>query len=381
MKKHHLIVLISIILFTSHTILSARIGETGQVISLENASQIEPSITIQAEQLESVLDVTISNDDSKLLLRNNFDSSLLELWTLEDSSLQSTLIPLQDEPIWHVEFSNDDMAIAIQQDKLLQVWNTNSGSVLASIDGRFSQMRMFPIDYMLAYVGLTESEIEGLWDGDDYITVYDYANNAEVLQLDHMKSHLFDINQDGSKLISASSDGSIRLWDISIISEEPSYTTIRNADNQTIFTLGFVDENLFHFSLSDDRSFHLWDYESNQAVEPRYQIDTSPIDKTIFQTRLDDLSSFQIWDASANRDLMTINELDYHFMDVSSNLQLGISIPDSKTVELVNIATGDILKSIEMNCEFACSAALSHDDSYLATWGEGNIVTIWTVPD
>jgi len=373
--------LISIILFTSHTILSARIGETGQVISLENASQIEPSITIQAEQLESVLDVTISNDDSKLLLRNNFDSSLLELWTLEDSSLQSTLIPLQDEPIWHVEFSNDDMAIAIQQDKLLQVWNTNSGSVLASIDGRFSQMRMFPIDYMLAYVGLTESEIEGLWDGDDYITVYDYANNAEVLQLDHMKSHLFDINQDGSKLISASSDGSIRLWDISIISEEPSYTTIRNADNQTIFTLGFVDENLFHFSLSDDRSFHLWDYESNQAVEPRYQIDTSPIDKTIFQTRLDDLSSFQIWDASANRDLMTINELDYHFMDVSSNLQLGISIPDSKTVELVNIATGDILKSIEMNCEFACSAALSHDDSYLATWGEGNIVTIWTVPD
>lgn len=381
MKKHHLIVLISTILFTSHTILSARIGETGQVISLENASQIEPSITIQAEQLESVLDVTISNDDSKLLLRNNFDSSLLELWTLEDSSLQSTLIPLQDEPIWHVEFSNDDMAIAIQQDKLLQVWNTNSGSVLASIDGRFSQMRMFPIDYMLAYVGLTESEIEGLWDGDDYITVYDYANNAEVLQLDHMKSHLFDINQDGSKLISASSDGSIRLWDISIISEEPSYTTIRNADNQTIFTLGFVDENLFHFSLSDDRSFHLWDYESNQAVEPRYQIDTSPIDKTIFQTRLDDLSSFQIWDASANRDLMTINELDYHLMDVSSNLQLGISIPDSKTVELVNIATGDILKSIEMNCEFACSAALSHDDSYLATWGEGNIVTIWTVPD
>lgn len=187
---------------------------------------------------------------------------------------------------------------------------------------------------------------------------------------------------DGTKLASASSDNTIRIWDV------PKAKSVRTLEGH-IISVGSVawspDGRLLASGVIDN-SIRVWDVDQGEIVyaleghsDLVFSLAWSPDGGRLASSSGD--KKVRIWDVSEAK---TIREIEGHTDAVtavvwSSDGELIASGSSDRTVRIWNATTGESIQTLEGHFEPVFGLAWSPDGRTLATSGYDKTIRLWEV--
>ncbi len=177
----------------------------------------------------------------------------------------------------------------------------------------------------------------------DGIHALDWKNKKEVASLHLSKASIFDIKSYGDELLVAAGDGSITKvntinWNITgkILASEKSARTIAVNLGRGEFAVGYSDNFIRIFSLSDMRLIKEWQAHANSVFTLRYTPDYKFLISGSRDARLKawDVTSNYIQSEEVVAHLFAINHLDFspdgkHFVTCSMDKSIKVWQSDS----------------------------------------------------
>jgi len=152
--------------------------------------------------------------------------------------------------------------LAVHPDAEVNVWDTHTGQELLSLRGHVGGLRALavsPDGRRLASAGM-----------DQTIKVWDAATGAETLTLRGHTDNIFCLafSADGQQLASSSVDNTVRIWDATPVEQEQGseYLTLRGHEG-AVTDVAFhpSDEHSF-VSASTDGTIRMWDFRSGKML-------------------------------------------------------------------------------------------------------------------
>eukprot|EP00906_Rhabdomonas_costata_P029490 RCo041609 len=154
----------------------------------------------------------------------------------------------------------DDAVATASADGTARVWNLTSGVVLAESSHSFVSCLAFRSDGSLAVVGLYDYDV-GVWD----LMLWEWKSCREQGRLRAM-GHVdvvssVQFSPDGFKVLSASVDGTAKVWDLRKGELQHTYFTCRKSDSETgcVNHAEFTNGGRRVVTASDDNVLELWD--------------------------------------------------------------------------------------------------------------------------
>ncbi|KAF9762005.1 hypothetical protein IL306_003590 [Fusarium sp. DS 682] len=385
---------------------------TFQVIDLQNGTRLQ---NIQGPE-QPLLCVALSNND--ILLASGSIDGLVRVWNVQTGVLQHELSG-HNHAIWRLVFSADDtVLVSVSDDKTAKAWNLTRGEQQAVLGGEFLDMA-FLIDspsILLCSDGNRNYARSHLWDvsSNEYAKVdgldlagirlssdgtrvvsvkvtrgFDSVNPGSIIfvrnmdsgELDHwLEGHTGNIlnaffSADNALLASASNDGTIRLWDLSAQGSPERFDSHSGA----VTTIELSPDLRVAASCAFGDRIRLWDVESG-SVRQTFEGEAimSPFfspDGTFFLVLLG--KHVQVWDIATGNLVRSIN-------CYSSGVLPAALSPDGRILAVKywhgNMRRGESEQAGSIDDDGKGHTNVDKDELRLFGSGEPHVITPTTLP-
>ncbi len=289
----------------------------------------------------AIFDVAFSPDGKRIA--TSCDDGNVRVW---DAISGKELLALPVEggmDMRGVAFSPGGTRVAVASDGIyaIKIWDASTGKVLLSTNLDHRQTQDFPVDIAFNSNGKLAATAGG---DDPTAKVWDTTTGEVLYTLSGHTSGVAGVafSPDGTRLATASWDGTARVWDITPASEAL-----------------FIPRDLTAESPGTDRTFDI-----------RY----SPDGTRIF-TDYPAENAVKLWDANSGRELLTFSgHADY--LDYSADGKL-VAASNDKTIVVWDAKTGKQLLTLVGHTDLIKSLAFSMDGTRLASAGFDGTVIIW----
>ena len=275
------------------------------------------------------------------------------LWDTETQTLKHT-IEGNDDSVWALAFSPDSKTLVIGS-TTIRFWDVETGSQMSRLDGHTGKINTltFAPDGGTLASGDANGEIR-LWNigaGGDQLTLPRLLggitgkgkplSDSPALTEHKRPIEALAFTADGTTLVSASRDTTIRLWDVD--TRNPHLTI--KGHTEAIKALGFLEDGKTLASGSSDCTLRLWNTETRdeQLIPIKHR-----------------------WSA-----------LDFAFSQDGKTVVLG---SPGSNMRLRNTDTGDVIATFRTAHKgYINQVKFSPDDKILASGSRGGSVELWDV--
>ncbi|ETO15968.1 mycorrhiza-induced NACHT/WD-repeat protein, partial [Reticulomyxa filosa] len=360
-----------------------------KIVTSSNDQTIRIWNTLSGEHIQSleghsgtVTGVQFSSDSLKLISRSH--DKTIRVWDIL-SKLQLQKMEGHSGSINDVQFSPDESKIvSCSNDQTIRIWNVSSGKQLQSLEGHLGPVTavQFASDGS-KIVSCSRDKLIRIWDvlsGEhvqlleghaNWITGVQFSSDVSGKQLQVLEGHSnwvtgMHFSPDGSKLVTCSSDKTIRLWDVlsgkqlsKMIEYSCEINSVQFSTDGLKIVLYSYDESIRIWDISSGNETQLSEGRSNWALSMRFSLDGSKI-----VSCLED-KSIRILDASSGQQIQ--------LMEGHSNWVTGVQFsPDGskiitcsndQIIRIWDILSGKQLQQMEGHSSEVNAAQFSPDGS------------------
>ncbi|KDR77674.1 hypothetical protein GALMADRAFT_245800 [Galerina marginata CBS 339.88] len=333
---------------------------------------LEVGMTLMTLKVGStVCTVAISSDDRHIV--SGSEDKIVRVW---DSSTGEVLAVLEGHTdcVNSVSFASDNRhIISGSSDKSIRVWDGLTGEMLKVLVGHTDAVNssLFSSDNRFVISGSSDKTV-CVWDG----------LTGGILMV--LKGHAASVNSvafssNGRHIVSGSSDQSVRLWD----SSTGKMLEVLEGHTEGVNSVAFSSDNRCIVSCSWDKSVRVWDALTGK-IQKVMEGHTEGVDSVAFSSdnrRIVSGSwdqSVRVWNASTGEMLkMLIGHMCVKSVAFSSDDRRIISGSMDRSVRVWDGSTGERLKAMEGHTESVNSVAFSSDNRYIVSGSRDQSVRVW----
>jgi len=233
--------------------------------------------------------------DGKRLVTGGGDGKII-YWDVAKGDTIKT-IQAHREPILDIHFNSDETKIAASSwDARLITWDLNTGKSINFFD--FENNSAFNLQWSQndLYVFAGQGKDLKMYELDSKVAVRDFVGHSDVISS-------LRTSADGQKILSASWDGSIRLWNIGTGLMEKKFMGHRGAAHIAIFG----NDGKTIFSAGADRQIRVWDIATAKVIRTfdghKSEVTSllfSPDNKMLISHSVDGATKF--WDLNSGKE-------------------------------------------------------------------------------
>lgn len=341
------------------------LASAGSTLCLWDADTGE-SLHTDSRDLGSI-DLLVFSPDGKTLATGGGWDHTVQLWNVDTGMLRTGLKGHTDK-IRDMAFSPDSTRlITASRDRRMRLWNVNTGTEQKNLPT--------PDDAINPHAAVAD--------------ILKYLEQG-VLPKKRDDVHSVKFSQDGTQLISISSDGSLHLWDVDTGRYQLSFPL--GAHTDWVSTLAFSADSKY---LVSDNAVEARARVWNVETFTQHAILTPPQDVTglLFSPDFKKLvgrvflHGIQVWDAMTKEHLFAlegIDRMDHYWPLVFSpdgKVLAGkglVAAPNNK-VQLWQTDTGAHLFTLEGHTEAVSEYTFSPNSEVFASGGEDGTLILWDI--
>ncbi|KAB8238806.1 WD40 repeat domain-containing protein [Aspergillus alliaceus] len=305
--------------------------------------------------------------DGRLIASGSTDKTV-KLWELGTGAVLRNLE--HSEPVVLVGFSPDNQLIVSGSlDGTIWIWDATTGKLRQTFDSGFIELFAISPSSTLETSGSVPPLLWGMVMGALYYR-FDWDTR-------HISTVALSPNRE--LLVSRSDDGSVRLWDATLIAEQKA---LQDHSDEIVATVLSPDAKLL--ASVSGRQIQLWDFAKGillHTVDGYCGKSTtfgfSPDSRMVALRPQSDSTCVQLWDTATGQISQTLedhlNTVDRIIFSPSG--QHLASIDEDGTITLWDTHTGERLYSLESYGNWAC-IAFSPSGKKLASSAK-NVVRVW----
>jgi len=328
---------------------------------------------------KSISEVVITADGRRAISCDSENS--VRLWDLADGrELNSIEVdPEFESPVslykngfhavmsWYDKNEKKQHVFDMARGRRLQSIDESESLIAISYDGRF---------------GLIRRSVNGF-------CFRDVENGKEVKRLMGHNNHLTSIafTQDGGRLVSGSSDGSLRIWDVATGSEINAFEAHIQGVNDVDLS---VQEDLA-LSAGYDQYVRLWDISTGSELNSLklgsdwtikhvcFTAQGEALCLVPFNNLEDETESYLgVWDVKSGKELFRLKANASHYK-FSPDGELVISLADG-IFQVWDSRTGKEMMSFQSHTDTVRSIAISPDKEQILTGHTDHTLRLWRIP-
>jgi WD40 repeat protein len=337
------------------------------------APTTRPELVLQNGHSDGILAAAVS-PDGKWAATGSVDQ-LVNIWETE-SGRELRSLQGHSGPIWALAISPDGKVLASAgNDHTVRLWNVGTGAEIARFsvsDDLIKVLAFNPDGQKLAAGGSSSTVI-----------VWDLGSNSESVRFTDLVGTVTALafSGDGQFLASGSADRFLRIWDLT---KRKKFKELAGFVD-TIQALQFSSDGGSVASASADKSVRIWKYTTGQpALEFKEQ--TAPVLALTFLkdgrlTTADASRSVTTWDVAAGKSIKTVtvpaNATRATVAAFSGDGRVLVTGNGGRTAIVVSTDTGGELARLENRTVGFSGVAFSNDSKWLASAGNDNSVRLW----
>ncbi|QNP29227.1 nSTAND1 domain-containing NTPase [Cylindrospermopsis curvispora] len=217
---------------------------------------------------------------------------------------------------------------------------------------------------------------------DKTIKIWDMATGKGKHTLTgHQESvNSVTISPDGKTLVSASSDNTIKIWDMATGKGKHTLT----GHQSSVYSVTISPDGKTLVSASDDKTIKIWDMATGREKhtltghqDSVYSVTISPDGKTLVSASLD--KTIKIWDMATGREKHTLtgHQHSVNSVTISPDGKTLVSASLDKTIKIWDMATGREKHTLTGHQHSVNSVTISPDGKTLVSASLDKTIKIW----
>ncbi|MDM8518875.1 CHAT domain-containing protein [Anaerolineales bacterium HSG6] len=218
---------------------------------------------------------------------------------------------------------------------------------------------------------------------DGTVKLWDTATGQLIQTLENHTDTVWSMayHPDGTQLASASSDGTVKLWDTA------TGQLIQTLENHTdtVWSVAYSPDGTQLASASQDKTIILWDLKTHKHIDVLTH--TSAVHCITYSPKgeqlafaLDD-NSIILWDVATEQPIRTLQGHTANIASLTYNSdgsQLASASYD-QTIKLWDVATGEIIHTLEGHTGSVLSIAYSMKSNQLISASDDRTIKVWDI--
>ncbi|KAF3230073.1 hypothetical protein TWF191_000313 [Orbilia oligospora] len=233
------------------------------------------------------------------------------------------------------------------------------------------------IDTLTSIIGVMSASRDGS------IKLWDPATGRLLQKLEgHVSVRAVAFSLDGKTIASGLDDKTVRLWSAGT----GRLIGVLEGHKDPVRRVAFSPSGTVLASVSEDKSIIVWDIEGGEVLQ-RLEGHTKAVNSVAFSpdgslmASASDDKTIKLWDTRDNVLLRTLlgHEGEIYSAAFSPNSQILASASEDKTIGLWDTATGNQLKWLKGHLDEVNTVAFSPDGSLLVSGSQDGMIILWNV--
>jgi WD40 repeat protein/predicted Ser/Thr protein kinase len=226
-----------------------------------------------------------------------------------------------------------------------------------------------------------------IWRGQGTFTVgvYDFSRKEQVLMTEHHRAEVWSLvfSPDGTRLASASDDGTAQLWDAA--TSRPMSGPLRHPGNSRVLSAAFRRDGARIVTAAGDGTVCQWDARTGAAVEPPYERHAGEVWTAVYSPDGEWIASagtdrtIRLWRATGRQDALVLHGHTGRVTQLAfttDGRRLG-SMSEDGTARIWEADTRAVLPVLRGHTSYVYPVAYSPDGQWIASGSWDGTVRLW----